>query len=184
MTTASAPPNPWKWVTIAAFILLLASLALNYVYFGKYNNYKEKYDILYAQHQNLATDKQFYRTRSEQLEQSVYAMSDPATKTVHLPGTAPHPDATATVYWNTNSSEVYLHVNKLPLPAADKQYQLWAIVDGKPVDVGVFDISSDRALVLKMRSATNVQMFAVTLEKKGGAPAPTMEQMYVAGKVN
>ena len=38
------------------------------------------------------------------------------------------------------SKEVYLLVNQLPTPDPDKQYQLWAIVDGNPVDAGVFDM--------------------------------------------
>ena len=39
------------------------------------------------------------------------------------------------------SKDVYLLVNHLPKPVPDKQYQLWAIVDGKPVDAGIFDMA-------------------------------------------
>ena len=78
---------------------------------------------------------------------------------------------------------MYINVNSLPVPSADKQYQLWAIVDGKPVDAGVFTMTSDSASIQKMKSISGAQAFAVTLEKKGGNPTPTMTAMYLMGNV-
>jgi anti-sigma-K factor RskA len=34
-----------------------------------------------------------------------------------------------------------------------------------------------------MNPITSAQAFAVTLEKEGGSPSPTMDQMYVMGKI-
>ncbi len=42
----------------------------------------------------------------------------------------------ATVYWNTVSKDVYVLQNSMPKAPSGKQYQLWAIVNGKPVDAG------------------------------------------------
>ena len=110
-------------------------------------------------------------------------IQDPKVLKVPMPGTKAFPEALATVFWNPSSQQVYLKVNKLPEPTADKQYQLWAIVDGKPVDMGVFEMGDTTSLLQKMKVTGKAQMFAITLEKKGGALAPTMEQMYVAGKI-
>jgi anti-sigma-K factor RskA len=110
-------------------------------------------------------------------------IQDPKVLKVTMPGTKAFPTALATVFWNRESQQVYLKVNNLPEPAADKQYQLWAIVDGKPVDMGVFEMGDTVNLLQKMKITGKAQMFAVTLEKKGGAASPTMEQMYVAGKI-
>ena len=76
-------------------------------------------------------------------------------------------------------------VNNLPQAAPEKQYQLWAIVDGKPVDAGMVEESADASgkLLLKMHNIPEAQAFAITLEKKGGSPTPTMEAMFVVGKV-
>jgi anti-sigma-K factor RskA len=106
-------------------------------------------------------------------------------QTVTMPGTKSFPSSLATVYWNKSSKQVFLLANNLPQPAAGKQYQLWAIVDGKPVDMGVFDSNTGTAdLLQKMKSVDNAEMFAITLENKGGSPVPTMDQMYVAGKTS
>jgi hypothetical protein len=57
----------------------------------------------------------------------------------------------------------------------DKQYQLWAIVSGKPVSLGVLDSSNTMQEGLPV---SNPQAFAITLEPSGGSINPTMDQMY------
>jgi anti-sigma-K factor RskA len=72
-------------------------------------------------------------------------------------------------------------INNLPQPASDKQYQLWALINNKPEDLGVFEVKQQKLLV-KMRNVRNAQVFAVTLEPRGGSPTPT-GAMYVMGKL-
>ena len=84
----------------------------------------------------------------------------------------------ATVYWSKKSAEVYLLVNSLPKPASDQQYQLWAIVDGKPVSAGVFDMNQADSM-LKMTNMPTAQAFAVTLEKAGGSPVHRVRCMFL-----
>ena len=176
--------SAWRWIAAAAIILLLGSLWMNYVYFGQVNDYKGRYEALVSSQNALASESNLYRTRIEQMEHSIDLMKNPAMKAVKMPGTKPFPSALATVYWNQQSKEVFIMVNNLPEPAADKQYQLWAIVDGKPVDMGVFEMSNPHELLQKMKSIDNAEMFAITLEKKGGSAVPTLDQMYVAGKAS
>jgi hypothetical protein len=175
--------SSWRWAAAAAILLLLGSGILNYIYFSRYSEYKVRYEALLTTHNTLASEENIYRTRLEHMEHSLDIVKDPTMKTVQMPGTKLLPTAMATVYWNQTSKEVFLMPNNLPQPAADKQYQLWAIVDGKPVDMGVFDISKNtEELMQKMKSIDNAEMFAITLENKGGSPTPNLEQMYVAGK--
>jgi anti-sigma-K factor RskA len=64
-----------------------------------------------------------------------------------------------------------------------KQYQLWAIVDGKPVDAGMIATKKGIYHIQKMKSFGSVQAFAITLEKAGGSPIPTMDEMIVQAKM-
>lgn len=176
--------NAWKWVTAACILLLLGSLLLTFMFYNRYNDFRGRYESLVTAQQSLSLENQTYRTRVERMEASMNMLKDPSLKMVRMPGTRLSPQAMATVYWSPQSKEVYLFVNSLPEPAADKQYQLWAIVDGKPVDIGMLGTGDSKAASFqKMKSVANAQLFAVTLEKKGGSPAPTMDQMYVAGKI-
>lgn len=176
--------SAWRWAAAAVFVALLGSLYMNYVYSGQINDYKGRYEALLSSQNSLASESNLYRTRLEQMEASMNIVKSPSIKTVKMPGTKPFPSALATVYWNQQSKEVFVMVNNLPEPAADKQYQLWAIVDGKPVDMGVFETGNKDELLHKMKSIDNAEMFAITLEKKGGSPVPTLDQMYVAGKAS
>ena len=117
-------------------------------------------------------------------EKAVSMMQNPLMTVVKLPGApkSPAPSSLATVYWDTQSKDVYLLINKLPAPVSDKQYQLWAIVDGKPVDAGVFDMAEGISFV-KLKTIPKAEAFAITLEKKGGSVTPDMDAMYVLGKV-
>lgn len=92
------------------------------------------------------------------------------------------PESYATVFWNAETNAAYLNVGFLPEPPTDKQYQLWAIVDGQPADMGVIEVTAGDALV-SLPAIAGAQAFAVTLEPKGGSAQPTLEEMYVVGEV-
>jgi len=106
-------------------------------------------------------------------------MNGPEFTKVVMTGMKNSPDAMATVYWNKSTSESYLMIQNLKVLSKEQQYQLWAIVDGKPVDMGVFD--SGKGLHRMGDVEGTATAFAVTIEPRGGKPAPTMETMQVFG---
>ncbi|MCF0052995.1 anti-sigma factor [Dyadobacter sp. LJ53] len=108
---------------------------------------------------------------------------NPEYKTVHLAGLEKSPQSSVSAFWHTATNQVLLDIQNLPKPPAGKQYQLWSIVDNKPVDMGTID-NEFSGRVLKMKNTKpGAVAFAITLEKEGGNPTPTMEEMYVMGKV-
>jgi len=109
-------------------------------------------------------------------------LSDVNTKKITMKGTEQHPDLLATVYWNSNNQKVMLAVNEMDIPPSNKQYQLWAIVDGQPKDMGLFDMNNTISLQ-EMKLTSSAQAFAVTLEPMGGSLAPSMDQMHVLGTI-
>ncbi|MEO9256946.1 MAG: anti-sigma factor [Crocinitomicaceae bacterium] len=111
-------------------------------------------------------------------------LSDPNTKSVTMKG-MPAKDSTANsqVCWNAKSKKVMLCIGELPANPGDMQYQLWAMVDGKPVDLGVFDADGTHPMI-QMNSIENPQAFAVTLERKGGSSTPNLNELYVLGAMS
>lgn len=173
-----------KWLRSAAaasILLLAASVALNIYFFKRYNTTRAQYQELLARNTEMAGNQKVMQTRLDNYEQ---LLASPAMIPVKMAGTnvpnSPAPQSMAIVYWDSQSKDVYLMASQMPVPASDKQYQLWAIVDGKPVDAGVFDVSKSQGLV-KMKHIPRAQAFAVTLEKRGGSSVPTLDQMYVMG---
>lgn len=175
----------WRYVAAAITIGLIISLYYNVTYYNSTNEWKGKYQALLTDRQTLVAQNEVFRTRLSKTEEMVDMLSSPAVKKVMLSTTRKdHPESKAIVFWNAKSQEVYLSVNNLPEPAADQQYQLWAIVNNKPIDAGVFDMGDAAKSFQKMKGITAAQYFAVTLEKKGGNPTPTLTAMHVIGRVS
>jgi anti-sigma-K factor RskA len=173
-----------RYVAAASLILLAGSVLLNLYLLNEYKRSIAQYKELVATQTQVAGANQILQTKLENYENALSLMKNPLMAIVKMPGvaTSPAPTSLATVYWNTESKEVYLLVNRLPAPVSDKQYQLWAIVDGHPVDAGIIDMNSGVSFV-KLKTIPKADAFAITLEKKGGSITPTMEAMYVMGKV-
>jgi anti-sigma-K factor RskA len=107
---------------------------------------------------------------------------------VGLDGLEVNPGGFANVVWDPELKEAFMHVANLPEAPTDKDYQLWMIVDSAPVSAGLFQASSSssnlfyRISDVQIPDASPVQAFAVTIEPKGGVPAPTGD-MYLLGVV-
>ncbi len=86
------------------------------------------------------------------------------------------------IYWDSLTKDTYLLIGNMPQTASDKQYQLWALIDNQPIDLGVFDVKKE-GLLIKMKNVHNAEAFAITVERRGGSPTPTMEAMYAIGKL-
>ena len=119
--------------------------------------------------------------KMEQIQQELAIAKNPNYRHITLASTDSTKQESALVFWNPKSQEVYLELGLLPKLPSDKQYQLWAIIEGKPSDMGVFETVAN---LQKMKVAKNVQAFAVTIEPKGGSKVPTLTAMVVLGKVS
>ena len=174
-----------RYIAAASILLLVASTILNYYFFNQYKEYSAKYEQLVQNQSQMASANQILQAKLGDYESALNMIKNPAMAVVKMPRVPTSPDSASltTVYWDTHTKDVYLLVNNLPQPASDKQYQLWALVDGKPVDAGVFDIKEGLSFV-KMKNIQQAQAFAITLEKKGGSPTPDLHAMYVLGKVS
>ena len=171
-----------SYLVAASVSLFLLSAGLNVVLYSRYHDVKEEVAALNAEKNSMASQFKIEQTHLNGALAELSIIKQPTVKMVPLKGLPIAPSALATIYWDTASKSVFLDVKSLPVPAADKQYQLWAIVDGKPVDAGVFTLDSIDGLQ-KMKSFESAQAFAVTLERKGGSVSPTMDAMYVMGQI-
>ena len=119
------------------------------------------------------------------LESEMGILKDTSNQTIYMKGVpTKDPNAIAAVHYNTRTQKTYLDIRSLPEPPSDKQYHLWALVDGQPVDMGVFDLQleGDSAFV-EVPFIENAGAFAVTLEDFGGKPTPNLAELYVIGNV-
>jgi anti-sigma-K factor RskA len=186
-TRRSTMPMAMRYVAAAAIILLVVSAGLNIYYFNKYRQISQAHDRLLAQQTDLVKNNSALQTKVSSYEHTIAGLTNPNMNVINLDASAvpangsPAPASQATVLWDTRSKDVYLMVKNLPQPQSGKQYQLWAIVDNKPVDAGMLDMAKGHAMV-KMKNIPRAQLFAITLEDQGGSATPK-GPMYVLGKV-
>ncbi len=162
----------------AAILLLIGSIAFNFTY---YNKYSEADKNLQEANSQLAATMDSNNSMKEDMGIVQSKYSEP----VSLHGMGAAPDAAAKIFWMKNTGEVYVDPSNLPNIEQGKQFQLWAIVDGKPVDAGMILTSKkgDKYRIQKMKSFGKAEAFAITIEKEGGNPTPTMDKMVVMGKM-
>jgi len=173
-----APVRNINWLKYAAAVCAL--LLAGSIYYNITLTDQNK--SLQAANNNLTASVDAATAKLNSVEKDIQVLTaNPNIKMATMNGLTVSPTSYATVYWDTTSHDVYLLANNLPVPASDQQYQLWAIFDGKPVDLGVFDVKKEK-LLIQAKNAQGAEAFAITLEKKGGSPTPQGD-MYVMGKL-
>jgi anti-sigma-K factor RskA len=181
ISTDGSQVSFWKYAAAASVTIALVTSYLAYNYYGKWRNTEDNLNDLIAQNQQMARDYNTVNERLDKIETDMEIIDNPAFAKVVMKAPSDASDAMAYVYWNTSTQEVYLSVQNMKELAQENQYQLWAMVDGKPVDAGVFD--ADPSGLLKMKKMEGAGAFAVTIEPRGGKPTPSLETLQMIGYV-
>lgn len=166
--------NWWKVATAACVLLLAGSLFWGY-------NLNVKNSKLAEENTKAKEDIESYLAQIDQIK------GKPNLKMASLKGLPASPQSYTTVYWDSTSHDVYLLVNNLPNPPSDKQYQLWALADGQPIDLGFIGddyFVKKSQLLIKAKNVQKAQAFAITLETKNRPnPEKPAGDMYVMGNL-
>ena len=176
-----------RYALVACVALLVLSVGALFITYNKLND-------AHNQIASLNLDKQKFAGVVSQLEYDNKGLNNIAQMaeskewaTIRMQGQAISPKSKMNVYWNKKDKSVLINYLAMDLPKADAEheYQLWALVNGKPVSLGLFgksDSTSNEAII-KMQTIQEAQAFAVTLEPMGGSVNPTMEKLTVMGGV-
>ncbi len=170
-----------KLLVAACVIMLLMSAFTIYTLYNRWKTAENNYASLVSEKNVLAETYSTFKTSYDKTMADVSIMRNENAKMITLRATDSTKHYMAHVFWNSETHEAFIDVMSLPKPASDKQYQLWALAGGKPVDAGVFEMDSI-AGVQHMKTILNADAWAVTLEPKGGSVSPTLNQMYLLSK--
>jgi anti-sigma-K factor RskA len=170
--------NVWQWLAAASIVIACGFALLAYTYYSQWNSASQQLADLELQNQQIAQSMNTVNLELSKIQADVAVLDNPQFARVTLAGTDQAPDAYATVYWNKSTAEVYLRIQNLKALTEENQFQLWALIDGKPVDMGVFD--HDKGLI-KMKTTLTADAFAVTIEKRGGSLVPALNTLQVMG---
>ena len=180
MTTPSSRSN---WA-VAASVALLLSLGANFLLYSNWKNANAQVIALQTEQSRFATTSQVVEHKLGDLRQENQVLRNDEFRAVALAGTKTAPTAKARVFFNVATHKVYVDVRSLPALPAGKQYQLWALDKGKPIDAGVLTAATATGEGLQhMKDIASAQTFAMTVEPAGGSAGPTLSTMTVVGNI-
>ena len=182
-TESKANGGALKYMVAASIMLFLMSAAINFYLFSNLKTARQRIAALNTEKIQLASDFKVQQTEYKTIKSGMAILQSPYNKPVMMKGMPVSPNALAMIYWNIQTHQVFLNVHQLPTPPEGKQYQLWALAGGKPIDAGVFDVTSDSMNIRKMKVIHTAEAFAVTLENAGGSAAPTLTAIYLTGAI-
>ncbi len=155
-----------RWFAAASVVLFLLTAYLAFSFYNKNRELQAKID-----RSDSLINKM---TETEKI------MHDPNVMVVNMVGLKGS-SSSANVYWDSTSTDVYMVVKNMPKLPSDKQYQLWALIASKPVDLGLFDLPQSN-VILKMKNTQKADAFAITIENRGNTGGPDLEQLQSMGK--
>jgi hypothetical protein len=155
-----------QWFAAAAVVLLL--LASYFAY------------TLYTKNRALQATIEHNDSLINKMTEGEKIMHNPNVMVVNMVGLKGS-SSSANVYWDSTSTDVYMVVKNMPKLPSDKQYQLWALIGSKPVNLGLFDLPESN-VILKMKNTQEADAFAITIENRGNTGGPDLGQLQSMGK--
>ena len=164
---------------------LLLSLVGNALLYSSLQKTRGDLATALSDQTRFANATQVLERRLSSTQDQLHVLRSPSEyKMVALAGTPAHPQARARVLYSKATRRVYLDVQQLPTLPAGKQYQLWALNNGKPVDAGMLTPATTAGDDMQqMKDVASAQAFAMTVEPVGGSVNPTLNTMTVIGNI-
>jgi anti-sigma-K factor RskA len=166
MESGKSSSSGLRWLAAASVVLFLLTGYFAYTFYNKNRELQAKID-----RSDSLINKM---TEGEKI------MHDPNVMVVNMVGLKGS-SSSANVYWDSTSTDVYMVIKNMPKLPSDKQYQLWALIGSKPVDLGLFDLPQSN-IILKMKNTQQADAFAITIENRGNSGGPDLEQLQSMGK--
>ena len=160
-----------KWIT---FTSLAASLILGVLLI----NVKQSNSSLNKQLTSLMDECEKIQFTYQVDEELLYFLRHEATVPVQLDNA--ERNANLMVYFNPVAKQSMVKINELPQLASNETYQLWADVDGKMIDMGIFNLAN---AFIPMKYISNPESFNITIEPSGGSDHPTVSRLVASQKV-
>lgn len=159
----------FRIVSAVAAVFVLTSLVL----WMSLNSKEQELKLTLGEQETLVDSIEVLKKASTQTAKMIAYVNDPETERFVLKGNKLAPDASILSYINHEQKSVFINIHKLPA-LTDKDYQMWADVDGEMIDMGVIDTSKK---MLSMNYIKNAESINITIEKKGGSDHPNVSQL-------
>lgn len=171
----------YQYAVAASVVLLMLSSFAAFYFAGKLNSAENQLSLLQTQYDTLNKNMNLVIANQSHLTDEMNMINGMHTMKVKLSGTEKHPGMEVLVYYDMETKNIMLDSGNLPQLPDSLRYQLWAMMDDKIIDVGTFN---SKLGLIKLRPASEADVFAITIEKQGGSATPNYDEMVANGKIS
>jgi len=179
------PKSNWsQYLGWAASIALLIGVGYQYT---QLNSTSQQLNTIETEKSNLQKSVVELELKNKETATALNVVRDEKNTVVNLAGQTVSPTSFAKIYWNKETSTVYVDAKGLPEPPEGKVYQIWSLKLSPtltPTSIGLLeDFKGNNEKLFAVSGTSDAEAFGITLEPAGGSKSPTMEQLYTLGKV-
>lgn len=161
-----------KYFAVAASIAAIF-MVTSLVFWSQLNDVKTELRTTISKQESLIDSLNTIAKNSINKDNWINYVNDPKTERHLLLVNKLAPDAAVLSYVNHDQKSVLINIHNLP-KLKDKDYQMWADVDGEMIDMGVIDSSQN---TLAMNYIEDAESINITIEDKGGSDHPDVSQL-------
>jgi anti-sigma-K factor RskA len=184
----SAPPAPERrglrmaaWVLVWAAVGFLLVAAATWLAVDNRRLSRRLSDLELAHSQLEAASRELEAVNAR-ARAALEILTAPQTVQVDLSPAAVHPEPHGKVFYNPGKGLLF-YATHLRSLSPGQTYELWLIpAQGAPVDAGIFNtdsIGNGQVILPPLPSGLTAKVFAVTIEPRGGVPAPTGPKVLI-----
>lgn len=174
--------NPWRLSVAASVAIAMFSLGGNVYFYNQLDTTKLALAEATKSNQTLASDIQKTSNDRNKIASQLAMVADPFMPKVMLGGMNSGKAAKVLVVVDAKKNVAQIAMKNMPTVPSEMDLQLWAIVDGKPMDLGILPSNSDGIIDYQIPNIEGATALAVTIETKGGHPQPQGE-MILMGEI-
>ena len=171
----------YKYLIAASLAALVISTFASWFFYSRWNESEDRYITMLKEKNQFTQNYNVMKSTFDKIYGDLMVMRDRNAKIYMLMSIDTTKRYQARVYWNKYSHEAFLDMLSMPDPGEGKQFQLWALEKGQPIDAGVFSPGDEEGMHL-MKSINSVDTWAVTIEPMGGSPTPHLDQLVLMSK--
>jgi len=169
--------SPWRTMGAIAASLAVVALLVSLIVVWRQNQRTQ------AELAKLSTQMEAAKSQLERQREAVELLTSPGARMASLSGTNMAPAAHAMIAYD-KKGHAMLMAKGLPPTPRGMAYQLWFIVDSKPMPGKVFTTDDQGTGMLSDQmpgEAMAAAVFAITLEPENGVQSPTGKMYLTSG---
>jgi Anti-sigma-K factor rskA len=179
----SKSKNSINWAAAAMLLLLIGSSIFITILSKQKNQLAVQKTQAETDNETLLSRNTFLQTAINRTAHDLAILRSHDFKKIMLMPVASNINKMACVYWNPITHQLFVDNCGLASPGDGKTYQMWAIKNGQPINVGIFNQDMYNKGLQEFASVDVVESFAVTIENQSQATQPNLAALQVAGKI-